>query len=143
MGTKTITTAEMNFFQARQRVRKKLGTNTTDNAHCPTTSAELCGGPRPGREMDKAPNTTPFTTLRDDMDHPRSDHKESAAKGKGADLNPPKLLRLLPLIALRPQMARWNRDAESIYKLKEPKRTHVIERSQAIEGQSLFDSFKK
>ena len=79
MGTKTITTAEMNFFQARQRVRKKLGTNTTGNAHCPTTSAELCGGPRPGREMDKAPNTTPFTTLRDDMDHPRSDHERERA----------------------------------------------------------------
>ena len=81
MGTKTITTAEMNFFQARQRVRKKLGTNTTGNAHCPTTSAELCGGPRPGREMDKAPNTTPFTTLRDDMDHPRSDHERERASG--------------------------------------------------------------
>ena len=79
MGTKTITTAEMNFFQARQRVRKKLGTNTTGNAHCPTTTAEFRGGPRPGREMGKAPNTKTFTSLRDDMDHPRSDHERERA----------------------------------------------------------------
>ena len=55
-------------------------------------------------------------------------------KGKGADLTPPKLLRLLPLIAQRPVMARWNRDAESIYKLQKPIKTYVTERSQAIEG---------
>ena len=39
-------------------------------------------------------------------------------------------------------MARWNRDAESIYKLKETMRNYVIERSQAIEGLALFDSFE-
>ena len=41
-------------------------------------------------------------------------------------------LRLLPLIAQRPVMARWNRDAESIYKLKEPIRTYDTEKSEAI-----------
>ena len=37
--------------------------------------------------------------------------------GKGADLTPPQLIRLLPLIAHWPAMARWNRDAESTYNL--------------------------
>ena len=63
--------------------------------------------------------------------------------GKGADLTPPKLIRLLPLIAHWPVMARWNRYDESIYKLKESMRNYVIERSQAIEGLSLFDLFKQ
>ena len=63
--------------------------------------------------------------------------------GKGADLSPPLQLRLLPLIAHWPVMARWNRDAESIYKLQETKRNHVILRSQAIEGQAPFDPFKQ
>ena len=62
---------------------------------------------------------------------------------RGRNCHPPKLHRLLPLIAQRPVMARWNRDAESIYKLKETMRNYVIERSQAIEGQSLFDLFKQ
>ena len=61
--------------------------------------------------------------------------------GKGADLTPPVFLRLLPLIAQRPVMARWNRDAESIYKLKETMRNYVTERSQAISGYALFDLF--
>ena len=38
-------------------------------------------------------------------------------------------------------MARWNRDAESIYKVKNYE-NYVTERSQAIEGQALFDLFK-
>jgi len=37
----------------------------------------------------------------------------------------PKFLRLLPLIAQRPVMARWNRDAESIYEAEETKRNHA------------------
>jgi hypothetical protein len=40
-------------------------------------------------------------------------------------------------------MARWNCDAEGIYKLKQLIKTYVIERSQAIEGQALFDLFKQ
>ena len=40
-------------------------------------------------------------------------------------------------------MARWNRDAESINKVKKTMKNYVTERSQAIEGQALFDSFKQ
>ena len=61
----------------------------------------------------------------------------------GTPLPPPKLIRLLPLIAHWPAIARWNRDDESIYKLKQLMKTYVIERSQTIEGQALFDSFKQ
>ena len=36
---------------------------------------------------------------------------------RGRNCHPPKLHRLLPLIAQRPVMARWNPDAESTYNL--------------------------
>ena len=48
---------------------------------------------------------------------------------RGRNCHPPKLIRLLPLIAHWPAMARWNRDDESIYKLKQLMKTYVIERS--------------
>ena len=40
-------------------------------------------------------------------------------------------------------MARWNRDAESIYKVKKTMKNYDNERSKAIEGLALFDSFKQ
>ena len=40
-------------------------------------------------------------------------------------------------------MARWNRDAESIYKVEKTMKNYVTERGQAIEGLALFDSFKQ
>ena len=56
----------------------------------------------------------PLTTVRR-RHRPRS--LPLPTQGKGADLTPPKFLRLLPIIAQRPVMARWNRLAESIYKV--------------------------
>ena len=40
----------------------------------------------------------------------------------------PKFLHLLPLIAQRPALVRWNRDAESIYKPEETIRNRAIDR---------------
>ena len=48
---------------------------------------------------------------------------------RGRTWHPPLFHRLLPLIAHWPAMARWNRNAESIYKLKETMRNYDNERS--------------
>ena len=48
-------------------------------------------------------------------------------RGSGRGL--PAELSLLPLIAQRPALVRWNRDAESIYELEETIRSHITERS--------------
>ena len=48
---------------------------------------------------------------------------------RGRTCHPPLFHRLLPLIAHWPAIARWNRDDESIYKLKQLIKTYVIERS--------------
>ena len=71
--------------------------------------------------------------------HLKCKDPECNRRVRGRNCHPPKLIRLLPLIAQRPVMARWNRDA---YKHQKSIKTYVTERSQAIEGQALFDLFK-